>query len=85
MASFKPNSRNAALLEEFLRIRGEEFLKVRSCNTVFFFHILNLDFEKTVAERSQNQAVVKPGAGMTPAEQRQPGPDSQTVYRTIQS
>lgn len=28
MASFKANSRNAALLEEFLRIRGEEFLKV---------------------------------------------------------
>ncbi len=27
LAMFKANSRNAALLEEFLRIRGEEFLK----------------------------------------------------------
>ncbi|OBZ72059.1 hypothetical protein A0H81_08033 [Grifola frondosa] len=27
---FKTNSRNAALLEEFLRIRGEEFLKAES-------------------------------------------------------
>ena len=27
LASFKANSRNAALLEEFLRIRGEEYLK----------------------------------------------------------
>ena len=27
LASFKANSRNAALLEDFLRIRGEEFLK----------------------------------------------------------
>ncbi|KAJ7216615.1 hypothetical protein GGX14DRAFT_605516 [Mycena pura] len=29
LAAFKANSRNAALLEEFLRIRGEEFLKVQ--------------------------------------------------------
>ncbi|TEB34625.1 hypothetical protein FA13DRAFT_1570860, partial [Coprinellus micaceus] len=28
MAVFKANSRNAALLEEFLRIRGEEYLKL---------------------------------------------------------
>ena len=27
LATYKANSRNAALLEEFLRIRGEEFLK----------------------------------------------------------
>lgn len=30
LAAFKANSRNAALLEEFLRIRGEEFLKKES-------------------------------------------------------
>ncbi|KAI0784514.1 hypothetical protein C8Q75DRAFT_779193 [Abortiporus biennis] len=30
VAAFKANSRNAALLEEFLRIRGEEFLKLES-------------------------------------------------------
>lgn len=28
LATFKTNSRNAALFEEFLRIRGEEALKV---------------------------------------------------------
>ncbi|KAJ4479313.1 hypothetical protein J3R30DRAFT_3477487 [Lentinula aciculospora] len=28
LAAFKANSRNAALLEEFLRIRGEEFMKL---------------------------------------------------------
>jgi len=28
LATFKANSRNAALLEEFLRIRGEEFIKM---------------------------------------------------------
>ncbi|KAJ7826235.1 hypothetical protein B0H14DRAFT_2817886, partial [Mycena olivaceomarginata] len=30
LATFKTNSRNGALLEEFLRIRGEEFLKVQA-------------------------------------------------------
>lgn len=30
LAVYKANSRNAALLEEFLRIRGEEFLKQES-------------------------------------------------------
>lgn len=30
LALFKANSRNAALLEEYLRIRGEEFLKMES-------------------------------------------------------
>ena len=30
IAIFKTNSRNAALLEEYLRIRGEEFLKAQA-------------------------------------------------------
>ncbi|QRV90146.1 hypothetical protein RhiJN_18164 [Ceratobasidium sp. AG-Ba] len=30
LATYKANSRNAALLEEFLRIRGEEFLKAET-------------------------------------------------------
>jgi hypothetical protein len=30
IAVFKTNSRNAALLEEYLRIRGEEFLKAQA-------------------------------------------------------
>ena len=33
IAAFKANSRNAALLEEFLRIRGEEFLKAENART----------------------------------------------------
>ncbi|KAF8524912.1 hypothetical protein BU17DRAFT_74670 [Hysterangium stoloniferum] len=33
MAAFKANSRNAALLEEFLRIRGEEYLKATANRT----------------------------------------------------
>ena len=44
IAIFKTNFRNAALLEEYLRIRGEEFLKAQ-------------------ADRDQDPAVVKPGAG----------------------
>lgn len=30
IAMFKTNSRNAALLEEYLRVRGEEFLKAQA-------------------------------------------------------
>jgi len=30
LGMYKANSRNAALLEEFLRIRGEEFLKIEA-------------------------------------------------------
>jgi hypothetical protein len=30
LAIFKANSRNAALLEEFLRIRGDEFIKLEN-------------------------------------------------------
>lgn len=30
LAQYKANSRNAALLEEYLRIRGEEFLKLQN-------------------------------------------------------
>jgi hypothetical protein len=33
LAVYKANSRNAALLEEFLRIRGEEFVKIESQKT----------------------------------------------------
>lgn len=30
LAIYKANSRNAALLEEFLRVRGEDFIKVEA-------------------------------------------------------
>lgn len=49
LASFKANSRNAALLEEYLRIRGAEYLKADNA-------------------RTENQVVVKPGAGKAPGE-----------------
>ncbi|EJD38999.1 hypothetical protein AURDEDRAFT_153993 [Auricularia subglabra TFB-10046 SS5] len=49
LAAFKANSRNAWLLDEFLRIRGEEFIKAK-------------------AARSEDPAVVKPGAGLESGE-----------------
>lgn len=49
IAAFKTNFRNAALLEEYLRIRGEEFLKAQ-------------------ADRVEDPAVVKPGAGQEDTE-----------------
>lgn len=60
VAVYKANSRNAMLLEEFLRIRGEEYLKlqaekedeVRSGRTL----------ASGVSQRDMEQ--VKPGAGM---------------------
>ncbi|KAH7884265.1 hypothetical protein F5I97DRAFT_1888111 [Phlebopus sp. FC_14] len=58
LAAFKANSRNAALLEEFLRIRGEEFLKLKA--------------EKE-RERSTGTAVVPSSASKKDAEQIKPG------------
>lgn len=47
IAAYKANSRNAALLEEYLRIRGQEFLKSQS----------------VVATAREDPENVKPGAG----------------------
>ncbi|KAG2153989.1 hypothetical protein DEU56DRAFT_772204 [Suillus clintonianus] len=55
MAVFKANSRNAALLEEFLRIRGEEFLKLQADQ--------EQGRSQSVPENDSRQ--VKPGAGMS--------------------
>jgi hypothetical protein len=73
LAVFKANSRNVALLEEFLRIRGEEFIKMGgrgsddsaepqkqrwwTWNTI-----------KTGDLSKADQEQVKPGAGMTALE-----------------
>ncbi|KAG1870738.1 hypothetical protein DFJ58DRAFT_764367 [Suillus subalutaceus] len=54
MAVFKANSRNAALLEEFLRIRGEEFLKVQADQA---------QGSQSVPGKDSKQ--LKPGAGMS--------------------
>ena len=60
LAVYKANSRNAALLDEFLRIRGHEFLKMREADQR--------------GESSSGRAIadieqVKPGSGMTPSEE----------------
>ncbi|KAG2347862.1 hypothetical protein BDR05DRAFT_987233 [Suillus weaverae] len=55
MAVFKANSRNAALLEEFLRIRGEEFLKLQADKAQ--------GKGQSVPQKDSQQ--VKPGAGMS--------------------
>ena len=63
LAVYKANSRNAALLDEFLRIRGSEFLKIRETE----------ERGENNPERATNLAAdmmeqVKPGTGMTPLE-----------------
>lgn len=55
MAVFKANSRNAALLEEFLRIRGEEFLKLQAEKAQ--------GTGQSMSKKDSQQ--VKPGAGMS--------------------
>jgi hypothetical protein len=76
MAVFKANSRNAALLEEFLRIRGEEYLKLhpeevevasakgkKSSGSGWFAK------KKGKGDLSAKDAEqVKPGAGFKPGE-----------------
>lgn len=58
LAVYKANSRNAALLDEFLRIRGAEFLKLREAEE------RGENPGTTTADIEQ----VKPGTGMTPSE-----------------
>lgn len=55
MAMFKANSRNAALLEEFLRIRGEEFLRLQA----------EKEQGKGESVPGKDAHQVKPGAGMS--------------------
>ncbi|KAG2038984.1 hypothetical protein BDR03DRAFT_953310 [Suillus americanus] len=55
MAVFKANSRNAALLEEFLRIRGDEFLKLEADRAQ----------GKGQSVPAKDSQQVKPGAGMS--------------------
>ena len=60
LAVYKANSRNAALLDEFLRIRGSEFLKLREAEE------RGETLERTAFAADMEQ--VKPGTGMTPSE-----------------
>ncbi|EIN04016.1 hypothetical protein PUNSTDRAFT_123065 [Punctularia strigosozonata HHB-11173 SS5] len=63
LAQWKANSRNALLLEEFLRIRGEEFLAQQA--------------SPNRPNASTHAAVVRPGAGLQPGETI-PHPDPKT-------
>ena len=58
LAVYKANSRNAALLDEYLRIRGSEFLKLREAEE------RGENMETVTADIEQ----IKPGTGMTPSE-----------------
>ncbi|KAJ6608676.1 hypothetical protein B0H10DRAFT_2066939 [Mycena sp. CBHHK59/15] len=62
LAAFKANSRNAALLEEFLRIRGAEFLKVQAENE----GKLKKTAEPIAPQADMEQ--IQPGAGKEPGE-----------------
>lgn len=67
LATFKANSRNAALLEEYLRIRGEEYLKVcrHPSNRV---DRNSYRCNQVVAKLPQDPTVSKPDVGRDPGE-----------------
>lgn len=78
MATYKANSRNAALLEEFLRIRGEEFLKLggEPAPTKTGWFGGGGKVKQTAAGPDSTQVTandveqVKPGAGMSGSEMK---------------
>jgi hypothetical protein len=75
LAIYKANSRNAMLLEEFLRVRGEEFVRMRGVEDVngrekgaedgegWFKSLMRRARRAGVSPKDAEQ--VKPGAGMT--------------------
>ncbi|KAL5526165.1 hypothetical protein ACEPAG_7503 [Sanghuangporus baumii] len=66
VAAFKANSRNAVLLEEFLRIRGEEFLKNPKAQAEGSGegHGKHGENRKGKSMPKEDLETVKPGAGM---------------------
>ena len=69
VATFKANSRNAVLLEEYLRIRGEEYLKV--CQPWITTIMANLNCcNQAAAKRSQNTIGATPSAGGSVSERK---------------
>jgi hypothetical protein len=62
LAAFKANSRNAALIEEFLRIRGEEFLKVQADREG------KLKRKDAPLAPPSDMEQIQPGAGKEPGE-----------------
>ncbi len=87
LAIYKANSRNAMLLEEFLRVRGEEFVRMRGVEDVngkergveedgegWFKSLMRRAKRSGVSPKDAEQ--VKPGAGMTSDEMKQTGSTS---------
>ncbi|KAG5644645.1 hypothetical protein DXG03_008027 [Asterophora parasitica] len=68
VAIFKANSRNAALLEEFLRIRGEEYLKLQESGGLDVDQATEGKKLKKRKGASNNAEQVKPGPGMVQGE-----------------
>lgn len=66
LAIYKANSRNAALLEEYLRIRGDEFLKIQVQEQVSQAGALETRHAGVVSKKDAEQ--VKPGAGLVRGE-----------------
>jgi hypothetical protein len=70
LAMYKANSRNAELLEEFLRIRGDEFLKMqeqeRATQALQTGALEGNRWRKGVSKKDAEQ--VKPGAGIVKGE-----------------
>ncbi|KAJ6591073.1 hypothetical protein DFH09DRAFT_1026063 [Mycena vulgaris] len=62
LAAFKANSRNAALLEEFLRIRGDEFLKLQAEKEG------QLKKKDGALATKSDMEQIQPGAGKEPGE-----------------
>ena len=66
LAIFKANSRNAALLEEFLRLRGEEYLKLHPESGVT--EAAPGQEKKGAGLTEKDVEQVKPGSGLEPGE-----------------
>ncbi|KZP05618.1 hypothetical protein FIBSPDRAFT_914853 [Athelia psychrophila] len=65
LAAFKANSRNAALLEEFLRIRGEEFVKAEESRKAGGSSRIGGGPANAQLMPKADAEQVKPGAGAT--------------------
>ncbi|KAI5834118.1 hypothetical protein K523DRAFT_322938 [Schizophyllum commune Tattone D] len=68
LAAFKANSRNAALLEEFLRIRGEELIKLQQGGAS-----VSQAAKPTAPKGKKGKGQVVPGVAKADAEQVKPG------------
>lgn len=71
LAVYKANSRNAILLEEFLRIRGEEFLRLQEGEAIVSSSDENGNGKKKKKKKGvskKDAEQVKPGSGIVPGE-----------------